>query len=166
MNIFYLHKNPERAAEMHCDKHVVKMILETAQLMSTAHRFLDGDRYADKNGLYKLTHKNHPTAIWVRKSKENYMWTWNLLDALLQEYTKRYNKHHATGRLHEPLFKCPDNIEHNLSFSDPPLCMPEEYKTDDAIESYRNYYINDKASFATWKVSPTPEWFNEQRKSI
>ena len=94
MNIFYLDKDPVIAAQMHCDKHVVKMILESAQLMSTAHRFLDGDRYADKNGLYKLTHKNHPTAIWVRKSKENYMWTWNLLDALLQEYTKRYNKHH------------------------------------------------------------------------
>ena len=67
MNIFYLHKDPKTCAEMHCDKHVVKMVLEYAQLLSTAHRVLDGDEWADKAQLYKATHKNHPSAIWARE---------------------------------------------------------------------------------------------------
>ena len=74
MNIFYLDKNPVVAAQMQCDKHVVKMILESAQMLSTAHRVLDGNEYADKKGLYKMAHKNHPSTIWARSSLENYVW--------------------------------------------------------------------------------------------
>ena len=66
MNIFYLDRNPVVAAQMMCDKHVVKMILESAQILSTAHRVLDGDEHADNVGMYKMTHKNHPSTIWVR----------------------------------------------------------------------------------------------------
>ena len=73
MNIFYLDSDPYVAAKMHCDKHVVKMILESAQMLSTAHRVLDGDEYADERGLYKMAHKNHPSTIWVRTSTDNYM---------------------------------------------------------------------------------------------
>ena len=83
MNIFYLDEDPILAAQMHCDKHVVKMILESAQLLSTAHRLLDGNKLADERGLYKATHINHPSSIWVRKSSENYYWLWNLYDQLL-----------------------------------------------------------------------------------
>ena len=68
MNIFYLDRNPIVAAQMMCDKHVVKMILESAQMLSTAHRVLDGDTYADLVGLYKIAHKNHPSSVWVRSS--------------------------------------------------------------------------------------------------
>ena len=90
MNIFYLDRNPEIAAQMMCDKHVVKMILESAQMLSTAHRVLDGDGYANKYGLYKSTHKNHPSAIWARTNGENYVWLWNNFDALRSEYSYRY----------------------------------------------------------------------------
>ena len=99
MNIFYLNKSFRQTAKDHCDKHVVKMILETAQLLSTAHRVLDGDEYADRVNLYKATHKNHPSAVWVRSNKEAYDWTYMLLVQLCKEYTKRYNKEHKTARL-------------------------------------------------------------------
>ena len=103
MNIFYLDRSPSIAAEMACDKHVVKMILESAQLLSTAHRVIDGDEYADKVGLYKMAHKNHPSTIWTRTSTENYMWLNRYFGALCREYTYRYGKHHASERLAGPL---------------------------------------------------------------
>ena len=85
MNIFYLDEKPMTAARMHCDKHVVKMILESAQMLSTAHRILDGNDYADRRGLYKATHKNHPANIWVRESANNYVWLYNLFTFLCIE---------------------------------------------------------------------------------
>ena len=81
MNIFYLSRSPVEAAKMQCDKHVVKMILETAQLLSTAHHELDGASVA-----YKPTHKNHPSAVWVRSSSDHYRWTVAHLEALGSEY--------------------------------------------------------------------------------
>ena len=89
MNIFYLDKDPVVAAQMMCDKHVVKMILESAQMLSTAHRVLDGDTYANKVGLYKMAHKNHPSTIWARSSIENYDWLSGHMQALMKEYTYR-----------------------------------------------------------------------------
>ena len=113
MNIFYLHPEPRTCAEMHVDKHVVKMIIEYAQLLSTAHRILDGEEYIDassgrrikrwrladdamEQNLYKASHINHPSAVWVRQSNNNYTWLFCLFTELLQEYTYRYGKHHAT----------------------------------------------------------------------
>ena len=95
MNIFYLDKDAEIAAQYHCDKHCVKMILESAQLLSTAHRVLDGDEDADRLGLYKSFSPNHPSAIWVRQSDQNYNWLWELLHYLGIEYSKRYDKVHS-----------------------------------------------------------------------
>ena len=94
MNIFYLHPDPKKCAEMHLNKHCVKMILEYAQLLSTAHRVLDGDDYANQYNLYKATHVNHPSAIWVRQSCYNYSWLMQLLCHLCIEYTHRYGKVH------------------------------------------------------------------------
>ena len=102
--------DPDIAAQMMCDKHVVKMILESAQMLSTAHRVLDGDEYADRVGLYKMTHKNHPSSIWVEVLIENYDWLWAHMDALMKEYTYRYGKHHATERMIHDLWKPPYNI--------------------------------------------------------
>ena len=99
MNIFYLDRDPKVAAEMHCDKHVVKMILESAQMMSTAHRVLDGDTYADDKKLYKMAHKNHPSTIWVRSSSRHYDWMFQLWVHLLAEYTARYDKFHKSELL-------------------------------------------------------------------
>ena len=159
MNIFYLDKDPMIAAQMMCDKHVVKMILESAQMLSTAHRVLDGDVYADSVGLYKTAHKNHPSTIWTRASVHNYMWLYNHMISLMQEYTCRYGKHHASERLVAPLRKTPTTIP-VVDFSDPPQCMPDYCKTEDTVSAYRYYYINEKASFAKWKNAKIPEWFN------
>jgi len=163
MNIFYLDRNPIVAAQMMCDKHVIKMILESAQMLSTAHRVLDGDEHADNVGMYKMTHKNHPSTIWVRANSENYDWLQEHMEALLTEYTHRYGKRHATERLIHSLWEHPKNITHD-DFTDPPQCMPDYCKGDDAVSAYQNYYILEKSDFATWKRRDKPEWFYEREK--
>ena len=157
MNIFYLSNDPKECAAQHVDKHVVKMILEYAQLLSNAHHMLDGEQVITP--IYKLTHKNHPSAIWVRKRETHYRWLFNLWCALLEEYTYRYNKTHASSRLLPYLCTPPKNIVYEGKFDEPTLAMPDEYKTDSVIESYRNYYRGAKSAFANWKMRDTPAWF-------
>ena len=155
MNIFYLDRDPARCAAMHCDKHVVKMILEYAQLLSTAHHLVDGEPSID---CYKPTHKNHPSAVWVRESRSNYQWLWQLLSNLLQEYTFRYGKIHKTES--SGVFWALKNLPHELrggKFTDPPQCMPDYCKDDDPVVAYRTYYIKEKAYMAKWKFSEPPE---------
>ena len=170
MNIFYLDRDPDIAAQMMCDKHVVKMILESAQMLSTTHRVLDGDEYADRVGLYKMAHKNHPSTIWTRSSGMNYLWLYEHMRALMDEYTYRYDKHHATERLNGPLFEPPNNIHWNrrggTSFSDPPQCMPDYCKSDNTVSAYQNYYILEKSDFATWKRRDKPEWFHGRKQRV
>ena len=165
MNIFYLDRNSKIAAQMHCDKHVVKMILESAQMLSSAHRFLDSDLYANKVGLYKMAHKNHPSTVWVRSSVENYMWLYDHMIALMNEYTYRYDKHHATEKMIEPLKKPPIMLLETLrkEFTSPPQCMPDYCKGVDTVSAYQTYYILEKSDFATWKRRAKPEWMDEQR---
>ena len=174
MNIFYLDKNPKVAARMHNNKHVVKMILETAQLLSTAHRVLDGEQYIDTSSgrrikrwkltsdkedfLYKATHINHPSAVWVRESKENYEWTFNLFNALMLEYTYRYGKHHKCEFLRYHLIDLPKNISYD-KFTEPPQAMPEYCKIPgDSVQAYRTYYILEKSSLAQYTRRNKPEW--------
>ena len=116
MNIFYLDKNPKIAAQMHCDKHVVKMVLEYAQILSTAHRVIDGDEVADREGLYKIAHKNHPSTAWARAGRGNYNWLSDLWGYLGNEYTHRYGKVHKAATK-EWLFYAPDNIPHRTVFT-------------------------------------------------
>jgi len=160
MNIFYLSNEPDKCAQQHCDKHVVKMILETAQLLSNAHHMLDGDQVIKP--IYKLTHKNHPSAVWTRSSATHYEWLWLLLTELCKEYTFRYNKVHKVERdgLLKVLKTPPANILSNTWIADPPPAMPDEYKTTDSIQSYRNYYKGAKKSFARWTNREIPAWFN------
>lgn len=175
MNIFFLDRDPKICAQMHCDKHVVKMIIEYAQLLSTAHRILDGDSYLDsssgrkiqrwklndprENVLYKASHINHPSAVWTRQSKENYSWLVDMWRHLLNEYTYRYGKKHKTEELLFALSRTPKNIL-DISWIDPPPAMPEYCKIkDDSIISYRNYYIQEKKSFAKWTKRNIPEWY-------
>ena len=158
MNIFALHSDPYRAAKMHCDKHVVKMILETAQMLSTAHHVHDMECAQD--GLYKIAHKNHPSTKWVRESNNNYMWAWCLMHGLCKEYTARYGKIHATEtKLLQKLMNPPHNIPIGCKTSIP-QCMPIEYKCDDTVQAYRNYYIGAKKDIAVWKHGNYPEWWN------
>ena len=169
MNIFFLDKRPDDCAEMHCDKHVVKMILESAQMLSTAHRVLDED--VAHPDLYKITHKNHPSTIWTRSSKQHYDWLFRLFRMLSEEYTKRYSKktliknfggefkvHKTWEKLGKILGFPPKNIAQK-KWEDPPQCMPDHCKKPDTIDAYRNYYLTEKASISTWKYSNQPTWW-------
>ncbi len=140
MNIFYLHSDPVKAAEQHYNKHVVKMVLEAAQLLCTAHH-IEGDG----NVPYKKTHMNHPSAVWVRSSVANYMWCYNYMLALGDEYTKRYGRNHLTiEKCKEILSFAPHKVT-RFEFTDPPQCMPDEYKSSNTIEAYQKYYQIGKA---------------------
>ena len=158
MNIFYLSNCPQEAAESHNDKHCVKMILEYAQLLSTAHRVLDGDDVP--KDLYKIAHKNHPSTIWTRSSKQHYDWLFKLFNQLAAEYTQRYGKvHKSWNTLNTLLRNAPKNIKDN-GWKPPPQCMPDSCKKPDTIDAYRNYYMKEKRTFSTWKKpSNTPSWF-------
>lgn len=176
MNIFYLDEDPTKCAQNHNDKHTVKMIIEYAQLMSTAHRILDGSQYTElQNGrrikrwkmdspkfedtLYKASHINHPSAVWTRNCGENYRWLYCLWVNLCEEYTKRYDKVHLTyTKLEEILWNEPKNIPEG-KFYPPPQAMPEHCKLEDTVQAYRNYYIVEKKHFSTWKNNIIPDWF-------
>ena len=151
MNIFYLDKEPKLCAQYHVDKHVVKMILETAQLLSTTHWVLGGE------GPYKQTHKNHPSAIWARSNKSNYTWLCELGMELCKEYTHRYGKTHKTQKHIEWLSTNIPNIPDG-KFTQPTLAMPEQYKSEDHIKSYQLYYVKDKSHLHSWKNRETPEF--------
>jgi hypothetical protein len=175
MNIFYLHEETKECAKQHLDKHVVKMILEYAQLLSTAHRLLDGYEYEGKSisgrkamrwkldderedNLYMASHMKHPSGMWCRETSRNYMWLYSLWRDLMKEYTFRYGKHHVAERLIPFL----DNLPKNIKFGElttMPQCMPEQYKVPDSIQAYKNYYIGDKQRFAVWTNRPIPEWY-------
>ena len=161
MNIFFLDKRPDNAAEMHNDKHCVKMILEYAQMLSTAHRVLDGENVHPD--LYKIAHKNHPSTIWTRSSKQHYDWLFRLFRMLSAEYTLRYSNgkfkvHKTWDKLGKILETAPKNIVDN-GWIDPPQCMPDHCKKPDTIDAYRNYYLTEKASFSTWKYTNKPKWW-------
>ena len=170
MNIFYLSSCPQEAAESHNDKHCVKMILEYAQMLSTAHRELDGDV---PDILYKSTHKNHPSTIWTRSSKQHYDWLFRLFRQLSAEYTLRFSKsgdwgrdlkvHKTWDKLGKILETTPKNIKDN-GWVDPPQCMPDHCKDKDVIKAYRNYYIKEKNNFAVWKYTAEPGWFSKGMK--
>lgn len=178
MNIFYLDKHYRTCAKQHVDKHVVKMIVEYAQLLSTAHRVLDGEEYEGRtannrrirrfkmansnieNTLYKASHINHPSAIWVRESSQHYWWLYLLFRELCMEYTHRYGKIHSTeSKLGEVLQIKPKNIKDN-GFVEPPQAMPDYCKVPgDSIKAYQMYYVNEKIGFAKWTKRDIPSWF-------
>ena len=179
MNIFVLDKDPYVSATMMCDKHVVKMILESCQLLSTAHHVLDGKQLIkiSKNGrtlhtyekdvfhksttYLKCTMINHPCNVWVRKTSGNYRWLFNHLDGLQQEYTKRYFKTHALMPLiYHLLWYKPATIKDDLTVTDFVQAMPDQYKDPDPVYAYQQYYINEKSRFAKWKTE-IPAWYTE-----
>ena len=153
MNIFHLHKVPKVCAEYHCDKHVVKMILETAQMLSTAYR----RNFGDNDDLYKTAYPKHPMTIWVGDSGGNFNWSMRLLDQLLYQYTMRYNKVHKTIRIYESLLGKHTRWQcWKTEFTPPPQCMPDEYKHKDYITAYKQYYVGEKKRFARYTSVDTP----------
>lgn len=177
MNIFYIHTDPKVCAEWAVDSHCVKMILEAAQLLSTAHRILDGKESVgvsqtgrkkkiwvlpdERNDtLYSATHVNHPSAIWARETNNNYNWLWCYLYEHCKEYTYRYGKVHkieSTGLL-ETLKTPPHNIfVGNKTLV--PSAMDKQYIiSKDPVINYRNYYKHGKAHLHKWKNREAPDW--------
>ncbi len=145
MNIFVLDEDPTIAAQYHCDKHVVKMVLETAQILSTV-----------SGRGYKPTHVNHPCTVWARESKANYQWLYDLGVALGKEYTHRYRRKHKSSFVIAEQWPCEDLPSGELTpFA---LAMPDEYKVDCPVESYRAYYRGEKAAMLTYKHREVPSW--------
>ena len=178
MNIFYVDHDPLNAAMALVDKHVVKMILESAQLLSTAHRVLDGIEIEGKSPtgrkakrwilpdaregiIYTATHINHPSAVWCRTSIQNYDWLVDHMYALMREYTNRYNKQHKCyGEISYMLQSPPHNLK-EWDWTLMPSCMAEEYIiSDDPLLNYRNYYRIGKSSLHRWTNRQPPEWIN------
>lgn len=141
MNIFLLHWNPRIAARWHCDKHVVKMIIESAQMLYCAHWILSPTTLPVF--AYKKAHVNHPCTIWVRESYENYMWLCALAWELCCEYTHRYGKIHATQLHIEWLVSNPPPIP-KLGITQFRLAMPDAFKCEDPVEAYRTFYRESK----------------------
>ena len=152
MNIFAVHEDPKTSAQQLCDKHVVKMILESAQMLCSA--------YPNGDAPYKRAFYNHPCTIWARESQENYEWLLNHAYAMCQEYTRRYGKVHKSIHAIEWCGKNQAKLElPRKGLTKFAQAMPEQYKNDCSIKAYRAYYNGDKARFATWKKRDTPEWF-------
>mgnify|MGYP003148635879 FL=1 len=149
MNIFYLDKCPIRSANYQYNKHIVKMVLESAQMLCTAHhQHNNGD-----NVPYKPAYVNHPSTIWCRQNSSQYKWLYKHFIALGVQYNKRYGKiHTAIQKCAKPPKSLPPNIA-NTKFIQPPQCMPDQYKHKCSIQAYWNYYIAEKNIVASKKES-------------
>ena len=156
MNIFVVDKDPKVAATMLCDKHVVKMIVETAQMLCTVAHIRGHE------APYRATHRNHPCTKWVDQSKGNWDWLIEHGLEMCAEYTRRYGRTHKTLAVIE---WCRDNqhIGPQLGSLTPhALAMPQQYKSNDPVKSYRAYYIGEKARIAKWKTLP-PVWWEKTK---
>lgn len=161
MNIFVLDEDPKIAAQMMCDKHVVKMIVESCQMLSTNHRLSGSNTvYTITFDLYKQAFANHPCTVWARQTKENYMWLSDHTLELCHEYTRRYGKVHSCETMatwfsmYYPL-KTPEG-----GLTPFAQAMPDKYKSENAVNSYRSYYLGEKSMFAKWKQQNVPEWYS------
>ena len=152
MNIFVLDIDVHRCAEAHNDKHVVKMVTESAQLLSSAVRLSGID------AGYKLTHKNHPCAIWTRESLSNWHWLCILAGALNDEYKYRYNKL-VNHKAYDVITSLPTPALPDIGPTPFRLAMPDKYKGDDPVIAYRNYYMGEKRHIAQWRNRPIPAWW-------
>ena len=183
MNIFILDQDPKLAASYHCDKHVCKMILESGQMLCTAHwvswlttfgkdrkdfklvrdmqAYLYDNIPKESQPPWKLTHMNHPCSVWTRETKENYSWHHGLMGFLLDEYAKRYHRSHKSEKVWAWLLENTPTHFPSSGLKPFPICMKEEYKvSSDPVECYREYYIKDKVRFAKWKKGNVPQWWS------
>ena len=158
MNIFVLDRDPTTAAQMLCDKHVVKMVLESAQMLSTV---------AHQKGLeapYRMTHRNHPCTVWAGSSEGNWLWLVEHALAMCAEYTHRYGRTHKSQAVIE---WCRDN-KPDFSSSEATAfaqAMPDRYKDKCPVAAYRSYYHGEKSAFAKWSRRSTPKWFVSSAQS-
>lgn len=148
MNIFILDKDPVVAAQMQCNKHVVKMSLESVQLLCNVHVV---------DTPYKKTHLKHPCTLWVKESLSNYKWLLEHARALCREYTFRYNKFHKSANHLAWLTYNLPNIK-DIGLTDFAQAMPEVYKNKDPVVAYRNYYLGEKSHILAYKERKAPDW--------
>ena len=158
MNIFFLDKTPEKSAEYLCDKHVPKMLLESAQMLSTA---LHSHTMGISTGIYKEAYPNHPMTKWVGFNRDNFNWALENAMWIDEEYKTRFKKQHKSGKVIQCIIDndyykdIPDGF-----FSEPPQCMQDEYRDKDYVTAYRKYYNTDKKYFAKWeKGRQQPDWW-------
>lgn len=155
MNIFYLHQDPKTCARWHCDKHVVKMILESAQMLCTAHRVVDE---SEEEILYRAAYVKHPSTQWAMKSLGNYDYLYRLFTNLCREYTYRYEGVHLTdSKLRERLWSPPQAMK-DYGFVPPPQAMPEDVKHPDTITAYRQYYRKHKSHIHKYTKREVPSF--------
>lgn len=178
MNIFVVNASPRQAASELCDKHVVKMIVESAQMLSTAHRVIDGQAstrttktgrkvkdwvHPDPNldmSLCFAVMVNHPCTKWAMVNDQNYMWLQQHAVGLLDEYTARYGKVHSMDELIRAMLANPPRKMAAASEMTPfAQAMPDKYRNPDAVTAYRNYYMGEKSRFAVWKTNRKPQWW-------
>lgn len=185
MNIFALSRDPSECAVYHVDRHVIKMPIEYAQLLSTAHRMLDGkleervqpsnrtkkfmllqgeelilqDKWVIQNQqCYLNTHVNHPCAIWARATKQNYMWLFSLFAAISREFEYRYGKPHKSWEtLNKFLSNAPQHIPDG-DLQEFAQAMPDCFRESDSVVAYRNYVFFDKERMLKWKKRKIPTW--------
>jgi len=157
MNIFYVDECPIKAGKVLADKHIVKMPLESAQMLSTAHHLTSKNKELNTR-LYEIAHPNHPSTIWARQSTAHYHWLLDHFVSLCNEFEERFNKEHKCFDLIDILCNLPKGITNN-SFSPPPQCMPNEFKGEDTVQAYRNYYHSKTwITEDSWKQNK-PNWF-------
>ena len=126
------------------------MILESAQMLCTAHHCY-GDQDQVENVPYKKAHLNHPSTVWTRRSRSTYMWLYNHMIALGDEYTKRYGKTHLSITKCKDFLATPPRHIQGSDWWQPPQAMPDEYKDNCSLQAYWNYYIGAKKIIANWK---------------
>jgi hypothetical protein len=167
MNIFILSLIQKKIAEFMMDKHVSKILLESVQMLCTAKRIVDPEDAETMSELYRIAHKNHPVTIWCRKSRENFVWVLDLIDELHTEWRFRYG--HPDTKFHKSYLvalqlreKIPaEDMFDEVGLTPFALAMPDEYKCDNPIEAYRNYYMSpEKQKIASWnKKRAKPDWY-------
>lgn len=161
MNVFYLSENPTRAAYYHCDKHIVVMPKESAQMICTNLHLV-----GVTDVPFKKTHENHPCTVWARDNRENFELLCEFMFHLSAEYSARYNRVHLAFKLVEPFMtrqfikKFPSG-----AFTPPPQCMPEQFRGPSTVLAYREFYNKDKSRFAQWRYSEVPYWFKPETDS-
>jgi hypothetical protein len=189
VNIFVLDEDPVVAAEYHCDKHVVKMILECGQMLCASHwlhlfknyyngpitdfkrvrdlqQWLYDNTHPVEQPPWKLSHMRHPCTLWTNESFGNYQWHWKLGVALCKEYTRRYKKIHKCEVVIDWLGKNTPRLMEDKGMTPFVICMKDEYKvSENPIDCYREYYLKDKVRFAKWKTQP-PHWWRVNGQSV
>jgi len=162
MNIFYTNPDPIQCAREHCTVHTRKMIIEYAQMLCTAHRVLDGDYFPDKLGFYKKTHENHPSSKWVRECFDNYDWLYSVYVELCKIYEEKTGKVHASSRfIGTPLCCPPLNIQPRGVMTEPPMAMPDEFKSTNRLQSYQNYIKSKYNDWSTRERKIKVEWYTK-----